>query len=290
VSNSIVRQEAWLPTFIDNLHSVNVGLNFVDDSPVVTSAGSAKILTAGSITAGTYTENTDFTLMDATVTANTLTLNQKPYWAVQVDDVEAVQTSPIAVQKLTQEGAHAISTAIDTYILGLHTQAATANKITGSAGAALDLTSVDIYTKIVDAGTKLTKANAPTAGRWMVVSPEVYARILLNTTYFVRASALGDAVVSTARLGSSALATPGFVGQIGGFDLYVSNNTAKASANTYIMYGQGAPIHFAAQLGDIQVADVPKGFGRIIKMLVCFGAAVLGPNTGRIGSIYVVNA
>ncbi|WP_165076020.1 hypothetical protein [Paludisphaera rhizosphaerae] len=292
MSNSIVAQQVWMPAFIGNLHSVNVGLNFVDDSPVVVSAGSAKILSAGSITAGSYTPGTDFTLMDATVTGNTLTLDQKPYWAVGIDNVEEVQTNPQAVANLTREGAYGISASIDAYLLGRYTSAITANKLTASAGAAIDMSSVAIYTKIVAAGTALTKAGAPMSGRWIVVSPETHARLLQDTTYFVRASALGDMVVTSARFGTTVSTTPGFVGQIAGFDVFVSNNltTASAGANAYLVYGQGKPIHFASQLGEVKVAEASKQFGSIIKQLVVFGAAVLGPNTGRIGSIYVVNA
>lgn len=295
MSNSIVKQDAWLPVFIENLHSVNVALNFCDTSPVVTDAGTAKILSTGAIAAGSYTANTDFTLSDAVAAANTLTLNQSPYWAVSVDDFEAVQSNPEVIANLTREGAYAISDAIDAYILGLYASAASGNKITGASSAAIPFTGESAknpYETIVDLGTALTKSKAPMSGRWLVLSPEIYGMILKDTTRFIRASALGDMVVTTARFGTSAVATPGFVGQIAGFDTYVSNNLTKASsnANVYCLAGQGKPIHFASQLGDVKLAEPAKQFSTIVKQAIAFGAAVLGPNTGRLGLIYAVNS
>ena len=87
---------------------------------------------------------------------------------------------------------------------------ASAELVTG--GTAMDstaaLTKANIYDTIVDARTKLSETHVPTDGRWLLVSPETYA-LLLKSPEFIKASALGDAVVQT-----------GAVGRVAGFTVF----------------------------------------------------------------------
>lgn len=74
------------------------------------------------------------------------------------------------------------------------------------------LTKSNVYSKIVDVRTALTKAGVPNTGRYIIVSPDVFAYIL-KSDEFTPASGLGDAVKETGALGS-----------IAGFAVYESNN------------------------------------------------------------------
>ena len=74
------------------------------------------------------------------------------------------------------------------------------------------LTASTVYGSIVDARTALTKAGVPKDGRYIIVAPEVYA-LILKCDEFVKASALGDAVVQSGALGA-----------IAGFAVYESAN------------------------------------------------------------------
>lgn len=67
------------------------------------------------------------------------------------------------------------------------------------------LTSSNIYAKFVELRTALSKEKVPNTGRFALVSPEVFG-LLLNAEEFIKASALGDAVVQS-----------GAVGQVAGF-------------------------------------------------------------------------
>ena len=70
------------------------------------------------------------------------------------------------------------------------------------------LTEKTIYANIVDARTQQSSIGVPTAGRWLLVSPEIYG-LLLKSPEFIKASDLGDAVVQT-----------GAVGRIAGFTVF----------------------------------------------------------------------
>ena len=73
-----------------------------------------------------------------------------------------------------------------------------------------DVTSATVYAKIVDARTRLSKMFVPETKRFLLVSPDVYAMVLKDNTYFVHATLQGDNVIASAS-----------VGQIAGFNVYV---------------------------------------------------------------------
>jgi len=85
------------------------------------------------------------------------------------------------------------------------------------------LTKNTVYDSIVDARTALSKAKVPNdSRRFLLVSPDTYA-LVLKSPEFIKASALGDAVVQT-----------GAVGKIAGFLVF---EDATLSATTEYIAG-----------------------------------------------------
>ncbi|MDR0992691.1 MAG: hypothetical protein LBL87_07345 [Ruminococcus sp.] len=77
------------------------------------------------------------------------------------------------------------------------------------------LTANNVYDMIVDARTKLSKANVPDDGRrYILVTPEVYAYLLRDTVNFIGASALSDEIKAT-----------GAIGKVAGFNVYEWNDS-----------------------------------------------------------------
>ena len=81
------------------------------------------------------------------------------------------------------------------------------------------LTKATVYDTIIDARTELSKANVPANGRFLLVSPEIYALLLKNDN-FIHASVAGDAVIAS-----------GAVGKIAGFTVF-EDNTLNSSVST----------------------------------------------------------
>lgn len=75
-----------------------------------------------------------------------------------------------------------------------------------------------IYGAMVDARTALSNAKVPVTGRFALVRPETFA-LILKSAEFIKASALGDAVVQT-----------GALGQIAGFNIF-EDATLPANAS-----------------------------------------------------------
>ena len=90
------------------------------------------------------------------------------------------------------------------------------------------LTEKTIYANIVDARTQQSSIGVPTAGRWLLVSPDTYG-LLLKSPEFIKASDLGDAVVQT-----------GAVGKIAGYTVFEDSTLGEN-----VEYVAGHPNWFA---------------------------------------------
>lgn len=117
------------------------------------------------------------------------------------------------------------------YSLGLQMDSDGSVELT-TAGTAFGnttaLTEKTIYANIVDARTQQSSIGVPTAGRWLLVSPDTYG-LLLKSPEFIKASDLGDAVVQT-----------GAVGKIAGYTVFEDSTLGET-----VEYVAGHPNWFA---------------------------------------------
>ena len=117
------------------------------------------------------------------------------------------------------------------YSLGLQMDSDGSVELT-TAGTAFGnttaLTEKTIYANIVDARTQQSSIGVPTAGRWLLVSPDTYG-LLLKSPEFIKASDLGDAVVQT-----------GAVGKIAGYTVF-----EDSALGENVEYVAGHPNWFA---------------------------------------------
>lgn len=98
------------------------------------------------------------------------------------------------------------------------------------------LTKTTVYEAIVDARTQLSAANVPNTGRFLLVTPDIYALLLKDKDHFVHASVAGDNVIAS-----------GAVGRIAGFDVYESTQLASvAYVDTDESIKQDTSIEFVA--------------------------------------------
>lgn len=117
------------------------------------------------------------------------------------------------------------------YSLGLQmdTDGSTELTTAGTAfGTTTALTAKTIYENIVDARTRQSSIGVPTAGRWLLVSPDIYG-LLLKSPEFIKASDLGDAVVQS-----------GAVGRIAGYTVFEDSTLGEG-----VEYVAGHPNWFA---------------------------------------------
>lgn len=104
---------------------------------------------------------------------------------------------------------------------------------------------------------KLDEANAPTAGRWVVVSPAVAKLLTLELT-----DKLKD---------NSEIVQAGYIGSLYGLGVYKSNNTKN------VLFGVTDHFTLAEQFENVEKIRMEKTFADCVRGLHLYGAKITAP-------------
>lgn len=253
-----------------------------------------QVRTFGNITVQDYNRGQPIAAEFLVPVREQLSIDASKYFAFDVDDLDKVQNDINAIDGYTQRAGVALANNVDSFIFGATTSAHASN-IVSNGGSAVDITpntaATAMYELAVSAGLSLDNFDVPTNDRWMVVSPYAKSILLKSTSYFIRATDMGDAVVATARLGMSAREAMGrgYIGQMAGFDVWVSTNLVTTATGKYCPFGQGKPIAYAAQIpvGTVEALRLEGTFATRVRGLLLHGKKVFTEDTKRLGYIYV---
>ena len=260
--------ELWSARLLNALDKSHVFANVVNrdyEGDIKKMGDTVHINTIGAVTIGTYTQNTDFSSGPETLatTDQTLTIDQAKYFNFQVDDIDAAQAAGDIMDKAMTRAAYGLADASDKYIAGILAGAADASNLVSSSAVAL--TSSNVYENVVKMRTILDKANVPTAGRWLVIPPEMYALILLDDRFVKTGGEMAEGILRT-----------GLVAQAAGFDIYLSNNCVSVNSNstdTYtIVGGVDSAATYAEQIVSTEAYRPEKRFADAVKGLHVYGA------------------
>ena len=263
--------ELWSARLLNALDKSHVFANVVNrdyEGEIKKMGDTVHINTIGAVTIGTYTQNTHFSSGPETLatTDQTLTIDQAKYFNFQVDDIDAAQAAGDIMDKAMTRAAYGLADASDKYIAGILAGAADASNLVSSSAVAL--TSSNVYENVVKMRTILDKANVPTAGRWLVIPPEMYALILLDDRFVKTGGEMAEGILRT-----------GLVAQAAGFDIYLSNNCVSVNSNstdTYtIVGGVDAAATYAEQIVSTEAYRPEKRFADAVKGLHVYGAKVV---------------
>jgi N4-gp56 family major capsid protein len=221
-------------------------------------------------TVSTYTKNvTTIDPQTLTTTDQSLVIDQSKYFAFEVDDVDQrqAQNGGALLTTAARRAAVKLQELVDTYVGTLMTTNA------GTILAAQDAaTAAAAYAVLVRLKVALDRANVPQAGRWVAVSPEFYALLLMDAR-FTDASAYGQGGV----------VANGLVGRALGFDVRVSTNLPAGTAGTlpevssWIIAGHQMATTFAEQINKTEAYRPDNSFSDAIKGLHLYGAKVVRP-------------
>ena len=261
----------WSARLLNALDKSHVFANVVNrdyEGEIKKMGDTVHINTIGAVTIGTYTQNTDFSSGPETLatTDQTLTIDQAKYFNFQVDDIDAAQAAGDIMDKAMTRAAYGLADASDKYIAGILAGAADATNTVSTSAVAL--TSSNVYENVVKMRTILDKANVPTAGRWLVIPPEMYALILLDDRFVKTGGEMAEGILRT-----------GLVAQAAGFDIYLSNNCVSVNSNstdTYtIVGGVDSAATYAEQIVSTEAYRPEKRFADAVKGLHVYGAMVV---------------
>ena len=223
-----------------------------------------KINSIGEISVSSYVKNsTSITPEELQSAQTTLLIDQAKYFAFKVDDVDAVQANVSVMQRAMQKAAYKLSETVDKAIGLLYSQASkTVTDATFDAALAIDT--------IMLARQYLDEAGVPKQGRWLVLPPWAITKIVLAKILNTEGSVNADQELAN-----------GFVGRVGGFNVYESNNLYQTgtapSYTTYGLAGVSEAISFAEQIVKVEAYRPESSFSDAIKGLHVYGYKVIQP-------------
>lgn len=224
------------------------------------------------VTVDDYSRYSDITFEEIDLNTRTMYIDQAKYFALAIDDIDKWQQKGDTMGPAMKEAGYRMSLAVDLFI---------STKMDSGVDAANIITAVNASTgtaaekgekvrgAFVALRTKLNRNNVPNQGRWAIVSPEVYALLLLDE-HFIKADERG---------GSSVVEGNGVVGSMYGFTIMESNNapTDNSGADHHILAGNNTAFSYAEALTEVEAVRFEKSFGDGIKGLHVYGGKLIRP-------------
>jgi hypothetical protein len=301
--------EIWSPGVIRKFRQNNLALSVLansdyDISRLERAGDTIHVRTVGTLEVRPYTRGATVEYQDLAPTDETLVVDQSDYVAFVIDDLDRVQNDLSAITLYSEEMGIKLAENMDRYAFTFHGSTHADNRISnGGSAIALSTTAgaTHPYNILVEAGLRLDAKNVPRMGRWAIITPYMHSLLLLDQTYLIKGSDLGDHILQTAMisdgnlgvrgLSASEAMDRGFIGRAAGFDLFVSNALpGDGSSNYYALYGQGKPLAMVVALQAMEAVRPDSTFGTGIRALTLYGAKVFSEMSKAFGRIYVDNS
>lgn len=245
------------------------------------------IRTIPTITINNYAKGDNLTNQVPTSTPIELLIDKGKYFAVVLDDVDAVQADVKLMDMFTNDATEQMKIAIDGDVLnGVKGLAATGNfgaaagVLSGNLNLGTDaapraITKANVLDLILDMGQVLDEQNVPETGRWLVIPAWMGA--LIKGSDLRQAYLTGD---------TQSILRNGKIGVIDRFTVYLSNNLPKtADSDSYIMAGTRDAITFASQMTNVETIRAQSTFGNIVRGLNVYGYSVTKPEALATGIV-----
>ena len=258
----------WSARLLEHLDKRHVYLNLLNrdyEGEIRNFGDTVKINQLGDVSVKDYTGADIDAPEDLDSEQQTLTIDQAKYFNFAIDDVDNAQTNPKLMDKAMERAAYAMNDVVDAFAANLLAVNVHADNMIGTDSDPIVPTAQNAYDYLVDLGVKLTEANVPMAGRWVVV-PAFYHGLLLKDDRFVgNGTDFNKAILEGGEVGAGA-----------GFTIYVSNNVPNTSGAKYkIIAGTEAAGSFAEQILKTEAYRPEKRFSDAVKGLHVYGAKVL---------------
>lgn len=213
----------------------------------------------------TYSKDTDLTVEVLTDSEQTLLIDQAKAFAFEVDDIDMrqVRSGGALMTEAAQRAAWGLRDVADLFVAKKMALGASSTNTLGIVDAT---TATNVYDALlVPASVKLDEANVPSEGRFIVISPDAYGKLLLDSR-FIKAN----------ESGSTAGMRNGVVGEAAGFTILKSNNAFQGNRTVASVTTASGAATLTAAAGSFTQGDI--------------GLAVAGTGVGASANITAVNA
>ena len=260
----LAKQKIWHKAYEHALETLTSLRNHCDFKyqPYTKNADTVYILNAFEPTAKRYTPGENIEREAVTATRKELKMDQYFYFNIELDDVDAIQSVPGALEASAEEGARALAEQGDMYVAELIKNGVadeTISKI--AAGAVTKTNSVE---KVEEAFAVLYGNNCkPSFKFYLELKPKYFTLFRQNLTELYTTNV--------------EMAKKGFVGKYGNALVSIENLLPNDGTNDLNVLRTGKAIAFAEQLKETKHYEPEGSFSKAEKALYVFGAKVLNP-------------
>lgn len=271
--------EIWSAKLIENFYDSTVlaAIANTDYEGDIKSMGdTVNIRTTPDLTIRTYEKGMTLAVERPDKPKIQLVIDKGEYFAAIEDDVDKVQADINLMDTWSRDASEKMKIKIDQNVLaGMLTgiaatnKGATAGRISadidlGTTAAPLAMTKTNVIDLLVDMGTVLDEANAPEAGRFIVIPAKMAG--LIKKSDLKDASITGD---------GTSIQRNGRLGMIDRFTVYVSHNLNVATGKFDIVAGHKMGLTFASQMTEMESIRAETTFGNIVRGLQVYGYKVV---------------
>lgn len=267
------RPEIWSAKLLVALRKNLIYSAFINrdyEGEIAQAGDTVRITSIGRPSIQTYVPNsTTITPEQVNDSQRTLVVDQSKFFAFAVDDVDARQAKGNVMPQAMDEAAFGLADVVDQYIASFYTSIQSANQL-GSITVNSATTPTDAYDKVlVPLKIRLDKANVPTTGRSVAITPDLHG-CLLRDNRFVKVN----------EAGTDEGLRNGLVGRAAGFDILLTNNAPNTTGNEFAtIAGNDRAITFAEQINKTEAYRPQNAFSDAIKGLALYGAKTVRPDS-----------
>jgi hypothetical protein len=279
--------EIWSGKLIENFYDATVlaAISNTDYEGEIRRMGdTVNIRTTPEITIRDYVKGQTLTVEHPDKPKLQLLIDKGEYFACVEDDIDRIQSDIKLMDTWSKDASERMKIKIDQRVLtDMLPDIAATNKgaTAGEQSASFNLgttvspltvtkdgagATTSVVDLIVDMGTVLDEANAPEAGRFLVIPAKMAG--LIKKSELKDASLTGD---------GTSVVRNGRLGMIDRFTLYVSHNLNVSSSKYSIIGGHKMGFTFASQMTEMETIRSESTFGNIVRGLQVYGYKVVKP-------------
>lgn len=258
----LAKQKIWHKAYEHALETITSLRNHCDFKYQKDTKGAdtVYILNAFTPTAKKYTPGVDIERQAIESTRKELKLDQYFYFNIELDDVDAIQSVPGALEAAAEEGARALAEQGDIYVASLIKEGVTDKSI-----ASIEATAVtkENAVGLVEEGFAVLYGNnvKPSTNFYLEVKPKFFTNFR---------QALTEVYTNNVEM-----AKKGYVGKYGNALVSIENLLPNDGTNDINVLRTGKAIAFAEQLKETKHYEPDESFSKAVKSLYVYGAKVL---------------
>lgn len=279
--------EIWSGKLIENFYDATVlaAISNTDYEGEIKNFGdTVNIRTSPEVTIRPYVKGQSLKVEQPDKPKLQLLIDKGEYFACIEDDIDKTQTDVKLMDLWSKDASEKMKIQIDSRVLtdilpgisalnkGTAAGRISGNINLGSTGSPITVTkdgassSVAVLDLLVDMGTVLDEANAPEAGRFVVIPAKMAG--LIKKSELKDAALTGD---------SQSVLRNGRLGMIDRFEIFVSHNLNNASGKFSLIAGHKMGFTFASQMTEMETIRSESTFGDIVRGLQVYGYQVVKP-------------